>query len=245
MTTMKEEKGFAAVFFLIGVILVISLVVMAFFLGRLSSQIGSSVGRGIPRPLNFTPTLTPTPSVTGQASSSTPSPSVTEVKTLNWDLYKLQMELTSGWSGQETNRRPEPTGGASSSGHDCADYRVSSSDGFASLTFKPICGVSDTSFQPLPENTVVVKNLGDNRSIIRFFDPATGGYKYSLSGLATITDDSSQHQAVMQTGSLAIPYNQSDGLVILRAEYKYAGFDSSRDQYLQNADKIITSLKKF
>lgn len=174
---------------------------------------------------------------------TTPTPNPTE----NWkthaiDLYKLQLSIPSNWTIQEINRRPEPTREFDpKTGHDCADYLITSQDNYVKLSLKPTCGFAEGLPNPWPKDTIVVKELGNDSYLIRYFDAAKSAYIYAHGGEGTFEDERGKHQEKTHTGALGFGTGQN--LVFIFTEMHYSGPDTSKELYLRDTDKVVISLK--
>ena len=93
------------------------------------------------------------------------------------DLYGLTIDLPHKWQIQEINRHPEPTGtGDPITGHDCAEYQISSFDNLTSILLRPSCGFSEGFPGVYLPGTVVINPNSDGNKICRYF--SGGGYVY-------------------------------------------------------------------
>ena len=212
-------------FSILGIVLAAGLVFAGYKFGQKQAQSG-------PKP-------TPTPVA---VATPTPQPSV-DWKTHIIDLYNLEITLPSAWTIQEVNRRPEPTGaGEPVTGHDCADYTITSNEGFITLRLLPVCGYSDAGPSSWPADSVIVKELEKNNFIIRFFDPKKSVYKYVHGGQALVSDETGTHEENYQSGIMSFGKEQS--IVIMFVELSYLGPDLEKEKYLQITDEIATSIKK-
>lgn len=165
-----------------------------------------------------------------------------DLKIQTIDLYKLQLSIPSNWTLQEINRRPEPTGpGNPVTGHDCAEYKITSSDNLATLSLKPICGFGDGGGDLWPKDSTIVKQIDSSNYIIRYFDSVKSVFKYVNGGDIEVMDANGKRTERMQNNILGIG---KPNPVLINAEFKYTGLENKKTQYLSETDNIISSLER-
>ncbi len=169
-------------------------------------------------------------------------------QTVTIDLYNLSLQIPSDWELQEINRRPEPSSPeAPTKGHDCADYTIKSDNNYAILSLKPTCGFADGGASLWPNDAVIVKQYqsGYPKFIIRFFDQNNNSYKYSGAGEATISNLEGTRTEKTYADPPIISFGSQSDLTLVGVEFSYIGPETSKNQYLETADKIVASLEKF
>ena len=124
-------------------------------------------------------TLTAIPTIT-LVSSSTVMP--TRFPGIDWlqhsiELYGLTLSLPGDWQIQEINHRPEPTNPYDPiTGHDCADYQISSPDNLSVLTLQPTCGFSEGFPGEYPADTIIINPMNAQAGIGSFDDNTIGHF---------------------------------------------------------------------
>jgi hypothetical protein len=186
-----------------------------------------------------TPTATPTPLLSGSIKADAK----------NWtpatiSLYKLSLELPVGWTLQEINKRPEPTGAFDpTKGHDCADYQIKSADSLTLISLKPTCGYAEGSPHVWPADAVVIKHAPGFHSIIRFVGSNPSTYIYA-------NTDETQYSDVQGNGkkersqSQVLSFGNSEDFVILDAHLYYSGPAAQKEKNLALADQLIASIER-
>jgi hypothetical protein len=209
--------------------------------------------------VNNIPTSTPT-SVTGNIATIVPTtltaiPSATIMPTPtdtpivdewtwhNIDLYALKISLPLGWTISEVNRRPEPTNpGDPITGHDCADYNISNSDGTLKVSLLPTCGFADGAGDSCPNDSVIVGKQNDTSVIIRYFNQDKSAYIYTSAGLATISDTQGTRSEMLCSNPPILSFGEGQNLRFIQTEFQYLRTGGNIDQILATIDEIVLSI---
>ena len=187
-------------------------------------------------------TLSAIPSAT-LAPTSTDTPVIDEWTWHNIDLYSLKLRLPSGWTISEINRRPEPTNpGGPITGHDCADYTISNSDGTMQVSLWPICGIAGGVSDSCPGDSVIVDKQSDTRMISRYFDQGKSAYIYTRAGLTTISDTQSTRSEILCYNPPVLSFGEGQNLSFIQTEFQFLGTDADLDQILVTIDEIVLSI---
>lgn len=209
---------------------IITFIILALVLIGVSIFIGIQIGKGQllnnNTPITITTSPVPTPNVTNSWKS---------FKETSISLYGLQLSIPPTWTLKEVNRRPEPTGIADpKTGHDCAEYIIASNDDNAKLSLKPTCGFADGGADLWPDDAVIVKDLGSEKYIIRYFDSTKSVYVYAHA----------TNSANGKLQSRILSFGDNQDFVIIFTELLYTGTESQKNQNLETTDKIISSIRK-
>jgi hypothetical protein len=154
-------------------------------------------------------------------------------------MYGLNLELPMGWTIQETNRRPEPSGIESlAMGHDCADYVVTNPEGSARLAIYPSCEASSRTPVVCPTDAVSIVRSEANDVVIRYFDTVRGAYLYMQALTGTPSPDGQEVLFCYKKPALAI-----DG-VFVQIEFQYVGIEADKESMLKLIDQIVLSIGK-
>lgn len=187
-------------------------------------------------------TLSAIPSAT-IAPTSTDTPVIDEWTWHNIDLYSLKLKLPSGWTISEINRRPEPTNpGGPITGHDCADYTISNSDGTMQVSLFPICGIAGGVGDTCPGDSVIVDKQSDTDMIIRYFDQGKSVYIYTHAGLATISDTQGTRSEILCSTPPILFYGEGQNLRFIQTEFQFLGTAAELEQSLVTIDEIVLSI---
>jgi len=156
------------------------------------------------------------------------------------DLYKIYITIPSNWTIKEINRRPEPANPFDPrTGHDCAEYQITSNDNKGVLNLKPSCGFIDGGPNEYPKDSFVVKNINQQKEIIRFFNSEIGAYLYKLGFKQDGNFTGNMYNI------LSINYDQNENLIFFtEASFRFSGSEDKKNSYLKTADEIVSSLRK-
>lgn len=177
-----------------------------------------------------------------------PSPTNTSnIDTWVWhtiDLYSLKVKLPLGWTISEVNRRPEPTGnGGPITGHDCAEYQLTSADNLSVLSLRPTCGFAEAFPGSYPPDTVIINPQSENsRKIGRYF--ADGKYIYADTNLITYSDLTGDHQ---ETVCITPPYviiAKKEGFIMASLDFQSLGNETNLNQLLAIVNQITLSISE-
>ncbi len=155
------------------------------------------------------------------------------------DLYNLLVMLPQGWSVQEINRRPEPTGpGDPLNGHDCADYLFFDKQHLIELSLTPICGFGDSGSDNWPSDSFIVHTIKEGEHLIRYQIP-NDRYQYGT-GFNKSESKSQTPGLIVSKSGIG---NLDEQSIFANAQITYSGPESQKEKFLKEADSIITSLK--
>jgi hypothetical protein len=208
------------------------------------------VGTMVAKTLTAIPTITLVP-------SSTLVPTL--IPGIDWlqhsiELYGLTLSLPSDWRIQEINRRPAPTNSYDPiTGHDCADYQISSPDNLSILTLQPICGFSEGFPGEYPADTIIINPMNGQAGIGSFKDNTIGRffngteYSYSHCYLLTYEDLTGSHETNVCTSPPVMAYGYGEGkdFVWVGINLKYAGPGEQIANAFAIVDKIVLSIAKY
>jgi hypothetical protein len=187
-------------------------------------------------------TLSAIPSAT-IAPTSTDTPVIDAWTWHNIDLYSLKLRLPSGWTISEINRRPEPTNpGDPITGHDCADYDISNSDGTIKISLLPTCGFASGVGDSCPSDSAIIDKQSDTSMIIRYFDQGRSAYIYTKAGLATISDTQGTRSEILCSNPPILSFGEGQNLRFIQTEFQFLGTDVDLDQILVTVDEIVLSI---
>ena len=202
----------------------------------------------------------PTATIIPVPSTPTNTPIFDEWIWQNIDLFSLKVNLPSGWTISEVNRRPEPDQRQAKYGHDCADYVISNPEGTDKILLFPTCGwfdgagdfcPNDTVFMSLTDTNLVTyhDNSGDiiahfsNNSselLARYYDSANGNYIYTDVVFPPL-------QGVVSLACKAPPitvFGSDQTLRFVSVEFETSDKDAELVKTLELIDKIILSMSE-
>ena len=178
--------------------------------------------------------LTPTP---------TNTPIIDEWTWHNIDLYSLKLKLPLGWTISEVNRKPEPTGnGNPITGHDCAEYQLTSADNLSVLFLRPACGFAEGFPGSYPSDTVIINREQEKFNVGRYF--TDGKFVYSDTYLYTYSDLTGDHQEMVCLSPPTVSFTKKDGVIMASIDFQYLGSDTNINQILTKVDEIILSISE-
>ena len=94
-----------------------------------------------------------------------------------------------------------------------------------------------------PSDAVIVKELGNNSWIIRYFDTGNEVYRYSNAYEGLNSDENGTRLIKTYSSPPIISIGEEQNLILFSVELKYTGQQLNKDELLQQADEIISSLK--
>ena len=167
--------------------------------------------------LTPTQTLTPVP---------TNTPVVDEWTWYAIDLYSLKLKLPSGWIITEVNRKPEPTeGGSTTTGHDCAEYRLASTDDLSVLWFRPVCGFAEGFPGSYPPDTIIINPQSENDKIGRYF--TDGKFVYTDVLVHSYEDLTGKHEETVCISPPTVSITKREGFVAASIDFQYLGNETN------------------
>jgi len=184
--------------------------------------------------------LTPTQTL---MTIPTNTPVVDEWTWHNIDLYSLKLKLPPGWTINEVNRKPEPTEvGSAITGHDCAEYQITSADNFSVLFLRPVCGFAEGFPDSCPSDSIVISRQQEKFDVGRYF--ADGKFVYANSYVLSYSDLSGDHEDMVCTFPPVVSFTKSEGFVTAGIDFQYLGNETNIDQILTDVNEIILSISE-
>jgi hypothetical protein len=157
------------------------------------------------------------------------------------DLYGLTIALPHKWQIQEINRHPEPPNDPIT-GHDCAEYQISSFDNLASILLRPSCGSSEGFPNAYYPGTIVINPNSDENKICRYF--TEGEYVYSIYGLHRYEDLTGYHQEPTCFSPPAVLIGGEQDFIPISISFEYLGPQEQLEKILETVDRIVLSITK-
>jgi hypothetical protein len=167
-------------------------------------------------------------------------------RTVQIPLYHFQLSIPSDWSLFEVNRRPEPHNpGDPQTGHDCAEYLMTSSNGKTLLYLKPTCGYFESVAETWPPDAVIAQEMGSDTWLIRYWDVRINATVYSQAGVALWPGSNGLQLTHLRQEPPVFAVQGPATLTLVQADVHCSGETPCSETFLLIVDGIIASITAF